>query len=64
MSNSFDKPVFYMKDLVQMFGRHPITIRRWWKSGKFPAPTKPSTLAWRADVIYQWIQENTNGPDI
>ncbi len=53
-----------MKDLVQMFGRHPITIRRWWKSGKFPAPTKPSTLAWRADVIYQWIQENTNGPDI
>ncbi len=58
MNQPLEKPVFYMKDLVQMFGRHPITIRRWWMSGKFPEPTKHSTLVWRADVIHQWIEEN------
>lgn len=63
MSDFFEKPVLYMKDLVQLFDKHPITIRRWWKSGKFPVPIKHSILIWSAKDIEEWMNSTLNGND-
>ena len=50
--------LLYIKDVELLTGRSSMTLRRWWKQGKFPKPTKHSVLIWRADVIEQWINQN------
>lgn len=50
--------LLYIKDVELLTGRSAMTLRRWWKQGKFPTPTKHSVLIWRADVIEQWINQN------
>ena len=58
MNVPIKRRLLYMKDIEQLTGKHPIKLRRWWKQGKFPEPTKHSVLVWRADVVEQWINEN------
>ena len=54
----FKQQLLYIKDVELLTGRSAMTLRRWWKQGKFPKPTKHSVLIWRADVIEQWINQN------
>lgn len=58
MNIPLKRQLLYMKDIEQLTGKHPITVRRWWEKGKFPKPIKHSVLVWRADVIAQWINQN------
>ena len=50
--------LLYIKDVELLTGRSAMTLRRWWKQGTFPKPTKHSVLIWRTDVIEQWINQN------
>lgn len=58
MSDFLNRPVLYTKDLVQMLGVSAITIRRWWKSGKFPKPIKHSVLMWPTDAVQAWLDNS------
>lgn len=58
MSDPFKRPVLYMKDLIQMLGVSAITIRRWWKSGKFPEPVKHTVLMWPTEVVQEWLDNS------
>lgn len=57
--------LLFIKDVEQIIGRNRLTLRRWWEKNKFPKPTKlnNSVLAWRSDVIYQWINNNLSAND-
>ena len=62
VSQSIPKKVFYIKDTEQAIGRNRLTLRRWWEQGIFPKPCLiNSRLAWQADVIMQWINQNIQG---
>jgi prophage regulatory protein len=51
--------IFYIKDVEQVIGKPRITLRRWWNAKKFPSPKMINgRLAWRAEIIYQWVDEN------
>lgn len=63
MNEPLKRQLLYMEDITQLTGKHPVTLRRWWKSGKFPQPTKHSVLVWRADVIHEWINKTMRGCD-
>jgi predicted DNA-binding transcriptional regulator AlpA len=61
MDTSATKPkiIFYTKDVEEVIGKSRITLRRWWTAKKFPSPQMLNgRLAWRAEVIYRWINEN------
>ena len=54
--------IYYIKDAEQVVGRNRLTLRRWWGEGKFPKPTLiHKRLAWRSEVIEQWINANVQG---
>ena len=51
--------IFFIKDVEQIIGKPRITLRRWWSAKKFPCPRMINgRLAWRAEVIHQWINEH------
>ena len=52
--------VLFITDLEQIIGRNRLTLRRWWLDGNFPEPVKlnGTTLAWHADAINNWINQN------
>ena len=52
--------LLFIKDVEQILGRNRLTLRRWWEANKFPKPTKlnGTVLAWRTDVIDQWINDS------
>ena len=52
--------LLFIKDVEQIIGRNRLTLRRWWEKSKFPRPTKlnGTVLAWRTDVIDQWINDS------
>lgn len=52
--------VLFITDLEQIMGRNRLTLRRWWLDGNFPEPVKlnGTTLAWHADSINNWINQN------
>lgn len=51
--------LYFIKDAEQVVRRNRLTLRRWWESEKFPRPILiGNRLAWQADVIDQWINEN------
>ena len=52
--------LLFIKDVEQIIGRSRQTIRRWCEKNKFPHPIKlnDTVRAWRAEVIYQWINDN------
>ena len=52
--------ILFMPDVEKLVGRNRLTIRRWWMEGKFPTPVKLNsrTLAWRAQIINEWINQN------
>lgn len=55
----------YISDAERKVGRNRLTLRRWWKKFKFPQPVLIcNRLAWRADVINQWISDNTNTQEV
>ena len=60
MNSPLEQQMLYTKDLERLTGRSIQTLRRWWKKDKFPKPSKPAdgVLAWRAEIIFQWINEN------
>ncbi len=59
MINGLKPKLYFIKDAEQIVRRNRLTLRRWWESEKFPKPTLISNrLAWHADVIDQWIDEN------
>lgn len=44
-------PLVSLAELAQIFGRSPVTIRRWAKRKGFPAPFPAGKLQWlRADL--------------
>lgn len=58
-TNKMSQQIFFITDLEKIIGRNRLTLRRWWLDGKFPSPIKlnGTTLAWRADTIYRWIDQ-------
>jgi len=52
--------VLFITDLEKIIGRNRLTLRRWWLGGKFPKPVKlnGTTLAWHAESISDWINQN------
>lgn len=59
--SQFKRQILFIKDVEQITGLNKVTIRRWWKSGHFPAPEKlnDSVLIWHYDDIHQWINDKT-----
>jgi prophage regulatory protein len=65
MSAVVPKPqiVFYIKDVEETVGKPRVTLRRWWRSGKFPIPKMLNgRLSWRATEIYRWIDSSLGVP--
>lgn len=59
MNDSLKSKIYFIKDAEQITRRDRQTLRRWWGKNIFPKPTLVSNrLAWQADVIEQWINEN------
>ena len=59
MIKELSPKLYFIKDAEQIIRRNRLTLRRWWESEKFPKPQLISNrLAWHADVIDQWIDEN------
>ena len=58
--NKHSKQILFISDLEHLLGRNRLTLRRWWTSGKFPQPVKlnGTTLAWHAETINYWIDQN------
>lgn len=57
--NTSVRQLLYINDLEQITGRNRLTLRRWWKKGLFPKPSKiNSVLVWRTEIIQNWINEN------
>lgn len=58
--------VLFILDLEKIIGRNRLTLRRWWSAGKFPQPVKlnGNTLAWSANVIDEWIEQNLKGSKV
>ena len=62
MINGLKPKIYFIKDAEQVTGRNRLTLRRWWKDEKFPKPTLINNrLAWKAEVIDQWINQNVQG---
>ena len=65
MVNGLPQLIFFIKDIEKTVGKPRVTLRRWWREKKFPEPKMINgRLAWRADVIYQWLDsqmEVSNG---
>ena len=60
MNSPLKQQMLYTKDIEQLTGRSIQTLRRWWNKDKFPKPSKPTdgVLVWRAEIIFQWIDQN------
>jgi prophage regulatory protein len=45
------------RQVTDIIGRSPLTLRRWWKSGSFPKPLfyNNRTLGWSEKDIQQWL---------
>ena len=58
----YKQKLLYIQDVERIIGRHRLTLRRWWTAGNFPVPTKlnESYLAWHAESVEQWIEQNLN----
>ncbi|TQE90693.1 MAG: AlpA family phage regulatory protein [Spiribacter salinus] len=43
-------------DLARRYGIHRVTVWKWVKEGRFPAPVRlaPSTTRWRASDVEAW----------
>lgn len=62
MANGLYPRLYFIKDVEQIVRRNRLTLRRWWESEKFPKPILINNrLAWRTDVIHQWINEQLGG---
>lgn len=62
MIKNHKQQMLFIKDVEQLIGRNRLTLRRWWKKGKFPKPSLVNTcLAWRTDVIEEWINQHVKG---
>lgn len=61
-ANEIPQQVLFITDLEKLIGRNRLTLRRWWMSGKFPAPIKlnGTTLAWHRETISHWIEQSLN----
>lgn len=48
------------EEVTKIIGKSSSTLRRWWKSGAFPAPLqyKGKTLGWSEELIKQWFSDN------
>lgn len=59
--HEFSQQVLFITDVERIIGRKRLTLRRWWVDGKFPQPAKlnGTTLVWRSDVIFEWVDRNT-----
>ena len=57
--------LLFITDVERTIGRHRLTLRRWWTAGKFPKPVKlnGTSLAWRSEIVDQWIYQNMNRID-
>lgn len=53
-----------LKPTADMFGVHTMTLRRWWKEGKFPKPIHINGMPFfrNADLL-QWISEQEAAND-
>jgi prophage regulatory protein len=62
MVNTFKPKIYFIKDAEQVIGRNRQTLRRWWEQNNFPKPTLiANRLAWQAEVIEHWINQNVLG---
>ncbi len=62
MVKTLKPKIYFIGDAEQVIGRHRLTLRRMWMRNEFPKPTLINNrLAWRADVIEEWINKNLLG---
>jgi excisionase family DNA binding protein len=55
-------PLLTLKDVATLFLVTPRTIRRWRRSGQFPAPLNiGGTLRWRRSDVHGWLQTKKSG---
>ena len=54
-----------IKEIAAQFSVTDVTIRRWVKLGKFPAPLNlgEHTTRWRLSAISEWLDEQTGSTD-
>ena len=53
-----EKQLLSIFEVAELLGVSPMSIRRWWYSGRLPAPVKiASTLRWRSEDIETWIAQ-------
>jgi predicted DNA-binding transcriptional regulator AlpA len=60
MAEIHQPKILFIKDVERLVNRNRLTLRRWWKKGKFPKPSllNGTTLAWKTEVINEWINTN------
>lgn len=63
MPITMNPKLLYIRDVEQIINKNRLTLRRWWKAGKFPKPTllNGTALAWSTTTIEKWIQQNLQG---
>jgi predicted DNA-binding transcriptional regulator AlpA len=54
--------IYFIKDVEVIANMNRQTLRRKWKRKEFPEPTLlGARLAWSAETIHQWIEQNVRG---
>ncbi len=59
-NTSLKPKIYFIRDAEEVTRRNRLTLRRWWQKKLFPLPSLINNrLAWDAEVIDQWIKDNT-----
>ena len=59
-NTSLKPKIYFIRDAKEVTRRNRLTLRRWWQKKLFPPPSLINNrLAWDAEVIDQWIKDNT-----
>jgi predicted DNA-binding transcriptional regulator AlpA len=53
-----DDEIVFVPEVERIVGAHHTSIRRWWRTGQFPAPLRigPNRIGWQRGVIREWVR--------
>ena len=53
------------KQIAEEFGITEVTLRRWVRAGKFPAPLNigENTVRWRESTVSKWLDDQVGSTD-
>ena len=59
METEIRQQLLFTKDIEKITGLSLITLRRWWRCGKFLKPVKINggLLTWHSEAIDHWIRQ-------